>query len=135
MDTETKLFLGRILGEIYHLKQRMEIEDYGDSLIYGLRNGFENEIDEHLKSVGYISTDKEIALSEILDVIFMDPEKLDNFKGYYDIEAQLEATEISRWDAIKIITKFKAENRFLILIEKMGSGYSPSECKNFDIHN
>jgi hypothetical protein len=56
MDRETKIFLGRILGEIYSLRRRV-VEDQRASTetIYGLFHGIESTIDQEIKRTGFIS--------------------------------------------------------------------------------
>lgn len=135
MDLNTKLLLGKILGEIYRIQNRMEPNacPVKDSTVYGLLSGFESVIDEHLEGIGYISEEDIKNAADVLDVYFKDPEMLEKLEGYYTIEHELEKRGITRTKAIKIFTYFKANGQFTQEIEKMNSQHSPMECKVFEL--
>ena len=60
--------------------------------------------------------------------------KLNNFKGFYDIEEYLVCRWVDRTDAIHVLTYFKVNDQFLEIIEKMDTSYSPSECRLFEFN-
>jgi hypothetical protein len=128
-----KLMFGKLLGEIYRSQKRQGFSPVSDAVIFGLLNGFEHVIDEEIEKIGYITTEEFNAVGDILNEYFIDNEKLENLKGYYDIEPELERRGISRWKAIQILTLYKASRRFENVIEKFNSHFSPSECKRFEI--
>lgn len=134
MDDTTKL-LGKILGEIYRLQQKNDniTIQQPDSKIYALLNGFERTIKEELEVIGYVSDDHIEAVVSVINPIWMDEEKLENFTGYYDIEPDLKSRGIDRVLASKIFKYFKANGQFIELIDKMNSNNSPVECKNFEL--
>src|SRR6478736_10393329 len=131
MDDQTKLFFGKILGEMYRIQKRVDptMFGYGDEVIYGLCNGFESVIDAEIDKIGSVTTRQLNSAGAIFTKHWHDP----NFKGYYDLEPELTAAGIDRGTAMKILTYFKAENGFVELIEKMNSGHSPTECKTFEL--
>jgi hypothetical protein len=135
MDKELKVFLGKILGEIYRLQNNSEkiACPAEPSQIFGLLNGFENVIDEELERIGYVSNEEINSVVDVLDEYWKDPEKRKEFKGFYDIEHKLNNRGIDRGKAILILTYFKANNQFVELIDKMNSEHSPTECKNFEL--
>lgn len=133
---DTRRLLGVLLGEVYRVQKRVDPSmcGVGDDTIYGLRNGFEDAIDYVLESAGDVPAAQLSAMGTLLDEHFMDPVKLAAFKGFYDIEHDLQRLGIDRGQAIKILTYFHAGRRFGELIEKMNSDRSPSECRKFDLH-
>ena len=133
-DPATKL-LGRILGEIYRIQNATEGMHCGagPGQIYGLLNGFDEAIDTELDHTKGVSTDKLQAAAELLEPILQDPEKLEQFKGFYDVESALQARGISRTDAMQIFKYWWNDHRFVQLIEKMNSSRSPVECKTFEL--
>ena len=136
MDRDNKLFLGKILGEIFRIQRGLEniYCPASDAQVFALLNGFEHVIDEVLERVDYISREKLTAVIDILDSIWSDKEKLAEFNGYYKIEEQLKQKGISRDEAHRIITYLKANHQFTTIIEKMDSSNSPLECRNFDLN-
>ncbi len=70
---------------------------------------------------------------DVLEPIWADEEKLKNFRGFYDIERELEQRGVHRSDAIAILRYLKANHQFTDVIEKMDSSHSPSECRRFEL--
>lgn len=133
IDTN-KLLLGKILGEIYRIQTKAGMPlPVNQAHVYGLLNGLEFAVDRELEGIGFVSTEKLKYTSKVLNKIWENPSKLAAFKGFYDIEAELDAGGVDRETAIKIITYFKADGRFQELIEKMNSNHSPIECKDFNL--
>jgi hypothetical protein len=136
MDRETKIFLGRILGEIYSLRRRV-VEDQRASpeTIYGLFHGVESTIDQEIERTGFISRQLEHDLIDVLHKISVDEKKLGDFKGYYDIERELEAKGIARWHAIVLLSMFKLQGRFTEMVEKIenASPGSPIELHHLGV--
>jgi len=135
MEKQTKLFLGKILGEIYRIEKRNSQISCPASVgrIYGLLNGFEDAIDQELESIGYISSAQVEHTCDILDAIYTNPVKMKGFKGFYDIERLLNEVGVDRGNALQILTYLYADGRFVELIDKMNTSDSPSECKTFKI--
>jgi len=135
MDKDTKLLLGKTLGEIFRIQRSLDDVSCSanDALIYGLLNGFEDSIEEVLEDVGYISSEKVQCVMDILEPIWSDQDKLLNFKGYYDIEPELKNNDVSRGAAIRILKYLKANNQFTEIIDKMDTSHSPTECRRFEI--
>jgi hypothetical protein len=136
MEKDIKIFLAKILGEIYRIQKRIKDLPCSatDSHIYGLLKGFEDSINLELDYE--LITKQEVSkVSNILNEIWIDDEKLKNFKGYYDIESEFEKLNIPRWKIILILTKLKSEDRYTRLLEKMDSNNSPGECRKFDIES
>ena len=135
MMDDTKLLLGKLLAEVYRLQVNSNIPcSAGPDRIYGLLNGIEMEINGEIEGIGFISNEQVQAASRILDKIFMDDAKLAQFKGFYDIESDLENAGVDRVAAMKIFTYFAAAGRFTSILEKMNSNNSPIECKTFELN-
>jgi hypothetical protein len=135
MDIETRIFLSKILGEIYRIQKRIDKFpcSASDSHIYALLHGFQTAIDDEIGTMNFINEDELTGMGKILDEYWSDPLKLKGFKGYYDIENKLKAIGINRSKAITILKYFKMQDRFHGLIEKFDSVHSPVECKRFEI--
>ena len=133
MDKNT-LANAKLLGELYRTQKRIDPSTcpVSDDVIYGLLNGIERVIEDEF-NVSLISKEDEEIVVSILNEYFVDAEKLNQLKGYYDIEHRLENQGIERWKAIKIITLLQAEDRFTNVIAKLNSSHSPVECKTFKI--
>ncbi|MCP5213004.1 MAG: hypothetical protein H6998_18970 [Hahellaceae bacterium] len=135
MDKDTKLLFGKILGEIYRIQMATDGVACPSSpgQVFGLLNGFELAVEQEIERMGFISKDQVKAVMDVLDPIWMDQEKLANFKGFYDIEDELNRKGVDRGEAIQVLTYLKANNQFEEVIEKMDSSGSPSECRRFEL--
>ena len=135
MEKESRVLFGKILGEIYRFQRASDVVvcPASQGRIYALLNGFEGAVERELEVVETISDTQVKAVTDILLVVWQDKNRLNHFKGYYDLEADLQRRNISREQAIKIFTYLKANHQFVDLIERMNSSHSPSECKNFDL--
>lgn len=134
MDNNQLVF-AKILGQIYRTQKRIDknLCPVSDATIYGLINGVERVVENELDKLSHISKRDEQILVDILNEYFTDPDKLENLKGYYDIEYRLESEGIDRSTAITILTLLKDEGRFTNVIEKFNSSNSPVECKTFEL--
>jgi len=131
MDTETKLFLGKILGEVYRMQKRAEVPvPVADDTLYGLLNGFEFVIDEMLADLGHVTHEQLSAMEEVLDRYYKDPVALANLKGFYDIEDELKQRGISRGKAITLIKYFRAGEHFTAVLDKFDTSNSPGEVRD-----
>ena len=137
MDQDTKIMFGKLLGEIYRTQEMMKKGGSNESRdqVYGLLCGIESVIDEQLERVGFVSSEKMNAVEEVLAPIWEDEEKLSKFKGYYDIEHDLERRGVSRGEAIVILKYLKANGRFTDVIDRMDTTNSPTECGTFQIRS
>ncbi|KAB2952947.1 hypothetical protein F9B85_06675 [Heliorestis acidaminivorans] len=127
-----KFMLAKVIGEILRLQNKLGICGYSEKTIYGLLNGIEPAIDEFF-SVEAITQGQVKAVIDVLNPYHLDKEKLSKFKGFYDIEHDLENQGIDRWQAIKILTYLYNNRQFQEVIDKMDSSYSPTECRTFHI--
>lgn len=133
---KTIILVGKLLGEIYRIQNRSNGDipcQAGEGHIYGLLHGFERAIEEELDQIGFISEEKLAIVEEILSEYFYDKEKLEKFKGFYDIENRLKENDIDRGEANRILKYLSADGRFVEVIEKMNSSNSPVECKTFEL--
>ncbi len=130
MDKEIKIFLGKILGEVYSLQK--DNQEISEATIYGLKNGFEFVIDEEISSNYKINNHDLEEIKKILDPIFYDSQKLKDFKGYNDIEHELEQAGIGRVKAILLFTYFSKKGAYKELIEKLDSEFSPLELRGIN---
>lgn len=135
MDKDTKRLLGTLFGEIFRIQKAIPNLTCAasDAQIYGLRNGFESAVDEILERTGDISAKKVKAVMDVLESIWSDRERLNSFRGFYDIERELQQHGVDRGDAITILTYLKANRQFTEVIEKMDSSHSPIECRSFEL--
>ena len=132
IDTNA-LLLGKLLAEVYRVQRKLEIPTADDATIYGLRNGFETVVAEELERIGFVSKAQIKHVMDVLDPIWQDPTKLAAFKGFYDIESELESGGVDRTTAIAVLTYLNAHGQFTDFIAKMDTSGSPSECRKFDL--
>lgn len=133
-EKQDRILLGKILGELYRIQKHNEVPcDPSNATIFGLLNGFEHVIDEELEGIGFVSRDNLVATVKVLSAIDDDPEKLKAFKGFYDIERELQKHGVDRPAAIRILTYLNANRQFQELIAKMDTSGSPSECRTFEL--
>lgn len=134
MDQKTKLLLGKVLGEIYRIEKRIQSPmcPADDGQVFGLVNGFETAIDQELESIGFITGEQVDAVADVLEPIFSNPEELERFNGFYDIESELESRGVDRATASVILTYFNMKGQFANVIAKMNSSGSPVECTTFE---
>ena len=130
IDTNA-LLLGKLLAEVYRVQRKLEIPTADDATIYGLRNGFETVVAEELERIGFVSKAQVKHVMDVLDPIWQDPTKLAAFKGFYDIESELESGGVDRSTAIAVLTYLNAHGQFTDVIAKMDTNHSPGECRKF----
>ena len=135
MEKETKILFGKLLGEIYRIEKRLSenVCSASEGQIYGLLNGFEIAVDEELEMIGFVSNEDIANVGDVLEEIWIDKEKLEKFKGFYDIEKKLSSLGIDRGQANKILRYFRAGDRFIEIIDKMDSTNSPTESRRFEL--
>lgn len=135
MEKDTKLLLGKLLGEVFRIQRSLPgmACASSDAEIYALLNGFDGATDQILESMGGITEEKVKAVMDTLDPIWTDEKRLKEFKGFYDIEPDLQRLGVDRSDAISILTYLKANHQFTTIIDKMDSSNSPGECRRFEI--
>ena len=135
MEKDLKLLFGKILGELYRIqyKSSPSICNVTEATIYGLLRGFETVIDDEIEKIGFISPQQLEYAENILNEYFENEDKLNNLKGFYDIEQKLKDGNVNRAEAITIFKYLKANEQFTGVIEKMNSQSSPHECKKFEI--
>jgi hypothetical protein len=126
--------LARVLGEAYRLQLLVKPNScpVSDATIYGLLEGIEPVIDEAFDTEP-ITMEHINAVASVLDPIFHDADRLERFRGFYDIERDLELVGIDRSLAIKVLRYFHADGRYKSLIAKMDSTGSPVECRTFEL--
>lgn len=133
-EMQNRLLLAKLLGEIYRIQKHSGMPcAAADAQIYGLLQGFEDVVAEELERIGYVSKDQLSFVIDVLDPIDRDAERLNAFKGFYDIEAELQKGGVDRVAAIRILTYLNANSQFTALIAKMDSSNSPHECRTFNL--
>ena len=101
--------------------------------LYGLLNGIEREINLEAQEIGFISEEKVLAVENILIEYLKDKNKLENFKGYQDLEEQFKQKNIEKSAAITILKYLYTQNRFSSIIEQLDSTNSPIEFQNLEL--
>lgn len=135
MNKQEKIAWGKQMAGIYTLKKEInsdnKFECVSDGVIYALENGVIPVIDELLSTPEIIEKRDLDAVYEILD--FYNEEELENLKGYYDIEKELERSNIDRSKAIVIFTYLYNAGMYTKQIDKFDSSHSPTECRSFHL--
>ena len=136
-DQETKIFFGKILGEIYRLQKTFSLRSatysVSNARLYGLLNGIEREIDFEVQEIGFIAEEEVLAVENILTEYLEDENKLNTFQGYQDLEEQFKQKNIEKKTAITILKYLYTQSRFSALIEKLDNTNSPIEFQNFEL--
>lgn len=133
-NRKNRILMAKILGEVYRIQRRGETPCAADeATIFGLLNGFEYVIDTELDGIGFVSKEILSAMIDVLNPIFNNKKNLESFRGFYDIEHELQGRGIDRSMAIRILQYLNANNQFQELIAKMDTSGSPSECRTFEI--
>ena len=125
----TEQLLGILLGEIYHLKSKVDpdAEDVPPSVVFALRNNVEGALDQLLERRPFRSKAK----IEAMDVVLYEYHKGDSsLSGYYEIEHRLESAGITRGDAAVILEYFVADSRYGQLVAMMDSNNSPIQIRS-----
>jgi hypothetical protein len=136
-ERENKLLMGRVLGELFRIQRKLDMPcAAGDQDIYGLIAGIEPTIDDVVNAREAVDDALVREVAAALDYFFNDPERLKKFRGYYDLESQLQQRGFvdahgKRGWIVKILDWFAANGRYQELIDKMDSSHSPIECKKF----
>lgn len=135
MDQEAKKMFGTLMGQIYRTQRMINPDRAGasDADIYGLLNGIEDAVDQELAKTGWISKATYEACCQVLDTVFHDPERLESFTGFYEIEDELRSRGVSRSDAIRILKYLRSSRCYTQLIDKMDSSNSPGEFTIFEL--
>jgi len=134
MENESKVLLGKILGELYRMQRALEVPcSASESRVYGLLNGFEDDISDELQAIGFVSKAQYEHVADVLEPIWDDPSALEKFEGFYDIESDIKSAGIDRSTARKILKHMQADHSFTSLIDKMDSVRSPGECRTFGL--
>ncbi len=131
-NIDTQL-LARLLGETFRVQKQLEMAvSVDDGTIYGLIHGVEAALDS-IRGDRWISNERFSKAEKVLSSVFDDREKLAKFKGFYDLERDWQNAGLDRTDAIILLTYFYNSGKFVDLINKMNSKYSPIECKTFEL--
>lgn len=96
MDKEIKLLLGKVLGEIYEIKNALpQFKDkIDDDKIYALKNGFEFIIDKEVFDYK-VSTEECINLVDTISPIFYNKD-LDEVSKYKNIEEKIKGLNFDK---------------------------------------
>ena len=136
-DKETKIFFGKILGEIYRLQKSFSFRggtySVSNARLYGLLNGIEREINSEVQEICFISEEKVLAVESILNEYLEDENKLRTFKGFQDLENKFRQRNIDKSVGITILKYLYTQSRFSPLIEQLDSTNSPIEFQNFEL--
>lgn len=134
-EQKTKILFGKILGEIYVLQKMQDPEDcrVSDGVVFGLLNGFERVVDDQIKNVGFLSSEKFEAVEQYLDQFYRSDTEMTvaSIHGFYQIEHEIQS--VSRDELIAILKFFKADGKFLEAILAIENGDSPVEANDLDL--
>lgn len=136
MNEQQKIAWAKQMAEMYRLQKRVDpsLVPVSDEVIFALNNAFLPVIEEQL-SEDIVTQENLTAMYDILNPYFINQEKLDSLKGYYDIEREVEGRGINRMKAKRILTYIYNGGRYQNVIEKFDSSHSPGEMRTFKIAN
>ncbi len=132
MEKDLKLALAKLLGEILETNSESTIDQ---GTIYGLKNGFEFVINDFFSEEYSLTQEDYENFVSILNPIWNDLEKLENFSGFYEIESSLKDLGINKDKAWSFFKYFQLKGTFGEIREKLDSSNSPTEFRNFKDNN
>ncbi len=131
MDNETKMFLGKVLGEVYKLQYNLNPDNctVGPERIYGLINGIENAVQAELPT-DFINMQEIRQIEDILHPYLYEGKPKPSFLG---LKVEAEKEMIDEGKLITILTYLKANGQFSNLIQDFAN--EERLPTKFDIEN
>ncbi|WP_394175593.1 hypothetical protein [Guptibacillus hwajinpoensis] len=126
MELENKLFKAKILGEIYRVQKEQGIYNGTEGRIYGLINGFEEDINSEIESLNFISDNEVNLVCDQFDPYYKEERSLEEIPPYKDIEMALERKGLHRDKFYSIIKYLYLNDRYTVEIDRINSGIKNS---------
>lgn len=129
MDSELKLVLGKMLGEVYRIQRAQGICQISDSRIFGLLNGIEEEVEAEINGLESISKSQVEVVRDYLTPYYNKEIDLEELPSFLHARLELEREGISHSDLIIILKYLKSKNSYVEEIDRWGD----FSLSNYDI--
>ncbi|MCB9681377.1 MAG: hypothetical protein H6733_07870 [Alphaproteobacteria bacterium] len=118
MDSETKLYLGRLFGEVFRMQKRLDPDmvQVSDANIYGLLNGMETAFDNVFRDFNPITDAEYTAVEDVLDAADRSGKTVDYWN---DLEPALGRGRDGKMPIVYICRFIYNDNRFHSVISDM----------------
>ncbi|WP_338705237.1 hypothetical protein [Priestia aryabhattai] len=130
MEQETKLALGKILGEIYRLQRAQGILQVPEEKVFGLLNGFEETLNGELAGLDFISEAEVEIVADYFDPYWKYKKGLEELPNQKSIELELERLGVRKGNFGTILKYLYANNRFTEEIDKLAGNF---KLNDYDI--
>lgn len=122
MDNELKLTLGKLFGEIYKIQKAQGVCNISESRIFGLLNGFEEEIKLEFEELNFYSEDKVNAVCDKLQPYYTQEKELNDMPTFLQFRMELEhESGITHSEVIDILKYLNSKNAYELEIKKLGN--------------
>jgi len=134
MHEEIKAHFGKLLGEIYCLKNKFaehmgEQKVYPGYIVWGLKHGVEPIVNQYFHDNYTLTLERYDDIVQYLENI--SDEEVSNINGFYDLSKNDSFTR-GEWQAALIL--LKAEGRFTEIISRIeNSEHTPMELKDLNV--
>ncbi|WP_445429268.1 hypothetical protein [Bacillus atrophaeus] len=122
MDNELKLTLGKLFGEIYKIQKQHGICDKSDTRIFGLLNGFEEEITSEFEGLNFYSEDKVNAVCDKLHPYYTKEKDINDMPSFSQFRLDLEhESGIKHTEVIDILKYLYSKSAYQLEIDRLGN--------------
>ena len=122
MDNELKLFLGKLFGEIYKIQKKQGVCDKSETRIFGLLNGFEEEIRSEFEGLNFYSQDKVNAVCDKLHPYYTKEKNINDMPSFLQFRMELEhESRINHTEVIDILKYLYSKNAYQLEIDRLGN--------------
>jgi hypothetical protein len=121
MDSELKLVLGKMLGEVYRVQRAQGICQVPDSKIFGLLNGVEEALDSEFENLSVISNSQISVVCDHLDPYFKGEKPIEEMPSFLNFRMELEQHGISHSKLIDILKYLHASGSYTEEIDRLGN--------------
>jgi len=121
MEQSLKMFLGKVLGEVYKIQYDNDESkcSVDKAKIYGLLNGIEPVVNSIMNEIDIITQDDIKIVTNILEPIFRDINIYEKYGGFHIMLNELEKQGINKSKSLTIFTYLKSNCQFVNFFDKI----------------
>ncbi|WP_406595186.1 hypothetical protein [Bacillus velezensis] len=122
MDNELRLSLGKLFGEIYRIQKQQGMCDKSDNRIFGLLNGFEEELKSEFEGLNFYSEDKVNAVCDKLNPYYTNEKDISEMPPFSQFRLELEhESGIKHTEVIDILKYLYSKSAYQLEIDRLGN--------------
>jgi len=121
LEQELKLALGKLLGEVYRSQKTQGILQISEGRLFGLLNGVEEEIDNELENMKFISKGHVSVVCDALDPYYKGEKAIDEMPSFLHFRMELEHKGINHAMLIDILKYLRSIGSYTTEIDKLGN--------------